>query len=123
MASRTRTRGASLTTRRCLACGYAGRFAQGRGGRGQFGLVPHAETAERSGPLGHCPRCGCDFHARPPRSYAEMEGLDQADRSEIDADAQESRLVERWLGFLFIAAIAVIALGSLSAALLAPFAR
>lgn len=52
-----------------------------------------------------------------------MEGLDQADRSEIDADAQESRLVERWLGFLFIAAIAVIALGSLSAALLAPFAR
>jgi hypothetical protein len=123
MASRTRTRGASLTTRRCLACGYAGRFAQGRGGRGlaRFGSEPTA--SDRSGPLGHCPRCGCDFHARPPRSYAEMEGLDQADRPELDADAQESRLVERWLGFLFIAAIAVIALGSLSAALVAPFAR
>jgi hypothetical protein len=52
-----------------------------------------------------------------------MEGLDEFDRSAVDADALESRLVERWLGFLFIAAIAVIALGSLSAALLAPFAR
>jgi hypothetical protein len=52
-----------------------------------------------------------------------MEGLEHADRSDLDAEAQESRLVERWLGFLFVAAIAVIALGSLSAALLAPFAR
>lgn len=43
----------------CLSCGFAGRALQGGSG----------ETAWA------CPRCGADLYARPPRSYAEMEGL------------------------------------------------
>lgn len=44
----------------CLACGYDGRIIQ----------------AGRSDPAWQCPQCGADLYARPPRSYAEMEGLE-----------------------------------------------
>jgi predicted RNA-binding Zn-ribbon protein involved in translation (DUF1610 family) len=44
----------------CLNCGHDGPELQGE--RGQALFV--------------CPCCGQDLYARPPRSYAEMEGLD-----------------------------------------------
>jgi hypothetical protein len=92
-----------LHQRQCVACGYAGRF------------VERPNQA-------NCPRCNCDFGERPPRSYAEMEGIDQlepraarAARARVqDPPAREWRLVERWLLLLFgMAAIvvAVLALG------------
>ena len=48
-----------LTRRTCLECGHQGRELQG-----QAGLTTLS-----------CPRCGADLYTRPPRSYAEMEGL------------------------------------------------
>lgn len=48
-----------LTRRTCLVCGHQGRRLQG----------PAGLTATR------CPHCNADLYARPPRSYAEMEGL------------------------------------------------
>jgi hypothetical protein len=50
---------AYLVDRCCLTCGYRGRELQAR--RGQERLV--------------CPQCRQDLYTRPPRSYAEMEGL------------------------------------------------
>ena len=98
-----RTR-AHLGVRRCLACGYAGRFAQA------------AHTASAQG-ADHCPRCGCDFHARPPKSYAEMEGLDDERRPVADPAALERRMLERWLLFLFLAVVVLVFLGTLVGAL------
>lgn len=67
-----------------------------------------------------CPRCGCDMAARPPRSYAEMEGLfelvpdaraeDPAVRVRADAAAV------RWL--LVVAAVATVSAGTLALLLL-----
>lgn len=48
--------------RRCLNCGFGGRSIQG------------ADDCRRF----RCPRCDADLYARPPRSYAEMEGLELA---------------------------------------------
>lgn len=48
-----------LHLRRCLTCGYDGTELQGRG----------------TGPF-VCPACGEDLYARPPRSYAELEAID-----------------------------------------------
>jgi hypothetical protein len=45
----------------CLACGFDGQALQ------------HLRYAECIA----CPRCGEDLGARPPRSYAELEGLDE----------------------------------------------
>ena len=50
---------ARLRTRTCLSCGYDGPSLQGERGRTTF----------------LCPCCGQDLYARPPLSYAEMEGL------------------------------------------------
>ncbi len=50
---------ARLKTRTCLSCGYDGPSLQGR--------RAHITVS--------CPCCGQDLYARPPRSYAEMEGL------------------------------------------------
>lgn len=112
MLGRVTARRSALRIRRCCACGYGGHFAQ-----------IQAERAEAIG--AHCPRCGCDFAVRPPRSYAEMEGLDERSpdgRSLIDAmndpasaltgptshpGAAESALVERWLAFSFAVALTV----------------
>ena len=49
------TRRSRMLARRCVACGQA---------------VPATGSL-----LPACLACGCDFHERPPRSYAEMEGL------------------------------------------------
>lgn len=48
-----------LTQRVCLACGY-------RGPELQSGYPVEVFV---------CPVCACDLYARPPRSYAEMEGV------------------------------------------------
>ena len=57
-----------LDRRLCLRCGYRGRLLQGDRGLMTF----------------TCPSCRCDLYARPPRSYAEMEGLhDQGEDSAI----------------------------------------
>lgn len=49
-----------LRQRICLACGY-------RGPEVQQGFPIEVFV---------CPACACDLYARPPRSYAEMEGVD-----------------------------------------------
>jgi predicted RNA-binding Zn-ribbon protein involved in translation (DUF1610 family) len=48
-----------LVQRSCLCCGYRGDELQVSGERAAY----------------RCPNCGQDLYARPPRSYAEMEGL------------------------------------------------
>lgn len=48
-----------LVQRVCLSCGYRGDEIQVSGERAAY----------------RCPKCGQDLYARPPRSYAEMEGL------------------------------------------------
>lgn len=90
MLGRVTARRSTLDIRRCCACGYGGHFAQ-----------VESEAARRNG--AHCPRCGCDFAARPPRSYAEMEGLDEGRRTGGpdgvggEGELSESAIVERWL--------------------------
>jgi predicted RNA-binding Zn-ribbon protein involved in translation (DUF1610 family) len=54
---------AEQARKKCLACGFDGRALQGERGRLTF----------------ECPSCGADLYARPPRSYAELEGLVEAD--------------------------------------------
>jgi hypothetical protein len=86
-----------LHQRQCVACGYAGRFV------------------DRPGQT-HCPRCTCDFGERPPKSYAEMEGIDELEprlaratrAGDFDPPQREWRLVERWLVFLFVMSVLVI---------------
>lgn len=91
-----------LHTRRCVGCGYDGALLRG----GQ---------AER------CARCGCDLAKRPPRSYAEMEGL-VGQPVILDApltpDRRQERVLQRWIAFLFLAALFIILLCSLSIAAL-----
>ncbi len=48
-----------LMKKTCLSCGYHGRALQGERGLSVY----------------QCPACQADLYARPPRSYAEMEGL------------------------------------------------
>ncbi|MCA9312282.1 MAG: hypothetical protein KDA21_13795 [Phycisphaerales bacterium] len=52
-----------LTKKTCLSCGYHGRALQGERGLSVY----------------QCPACDADLYARPPRSYAEMEGLLESD--------------------------------------------
>jgi hypothetical protein len=86
MLGRATARRSTLDIRRCCSCGYGGHFAQ---------LKPEAARRRAA----HCPRCGCDFATRPPRSYAEMEGFDEdhALRSGVSSLPTESTMVERWL--------------------------
>jgi predicted RNA-binding Zn-ribbon protein involved in translation (DUF1610 family) len=82
-----------LSRKLCLACGYDGPALQG----------VRAETAYM------CPNCGEDLYARPPRSYAELEGLDDelvfarsieacgGSRPRETLGARMLRLVRRWL--------------------------
>jgi hypothetical protein len=86
-----------LHRRQCVACGYSGRF------------VDRVNQAA-------CPRCSCDFAVRPPKSYAEMEGIDELEprlaratrAGAFDPPQREWRLVERWLVFLFVMSVLVI---------------
>ena len=76
--SRTRQRQTAIGCRDrhrrlCLYCGFDGSQIQRRG----------------EGAVFHCPACGGDLYARPPRSYAEMEGFaDEA--TEVGAGADGS---------------------------------
>jgi hypothetical protein len=53
---------------------------------------------------------------RPPKSYAEMEGIDELEprlaratrAGDFDPPQREWRLVERWLVFLFVMSVLVI---------------
>jgi hypothetical protein len=90
-----------LLMRRCLDCGYDGPQLHG-------------------GQTDQCPRCGCDLRKRPARSYAEMEGLvgqtiplDNAIADSIDT--RNDSLVQRWLAFLFMAMMGMVAFAYLSA--------
>ncbi|MBL9141156.1 MAG: hypothetical protein JNK53_04760 [Phycisphaerae bacterium] len=68
-----------------------------------------------------CPRCGCDLLARPPRSYAEMEGLHEAMTElppEMDAGVQ-ARLdaaAARWV--ILLCAVAAVAMTMVVGAML-----
>lgn len=94
-----------LFTRRCVACGT---------------------PVDSSTP--HCEECGCDFDERPPRSYAEMEGLvgsplhHDLDRDERphDAHARPARLIERWLLFIFLSLMMLVAIAMLASAAIQP---
>lgn len=67
----------------CLACGYSGPEVQG----------PLALLKYR------CPSCQTDLYARPPRSYAQMEGLapisTPPDRARLEEWAERLLAVER----------------------------
>ena len=63
---------------------------------------------------------GCDLLARPPRSYAEMEGLDAAPEPAAAADAMAAARTDaaatRWL--LVVGAIAMLAIAAVVVPLL-----
>jgi len=83
--------------RRCVACGYDGGLLHN-------GLAPR------------CARCSCDLSVRPAMSYAEMEGIIGESGSpgnpgefvfhsnfmEPLNSNHKSKLIERWLLFIFI---------------------
>ncbi|MCH2162181.1 MAG: hypothetical protein MK085_09955 [Phycisphaerales bacterium] len=78
--------------RRCLACGTA--------------VEDDALQVE-------CHDCGCDFLERPPRSYAEMEAIEEpitAVSPPLQAWSawREQVLVERWIWFLFGVGLLVV---------------
>jgi hypothetical protein len=81
MLSRVTSGRFDVLQRRCLGCGYGG------------------EQVERDAA---CPRCGCDFTIRPPRSYAEMEGFvgDPMPIEPVDSTASRDRLLGRWALFV-----------------------
>ena len=84
----------------CLACGAA---------VGSYQPVP---SPLPEGEHIRCVGCGCDLEQRPPMSYAEMEALQEAEVSRADAwaTALEARLVERWIGTIFVIALGAILL-------------
>jgi hypothetical protein len=119
MSGRAGTLGSRLLTRRCVACGYDGALL--RGG-----------DAER------CARCGCDLHARPARSYAEMEGFGKEgisrDGVSLDGRSQDGLApvrpaqpwpaagagsIHRWLAFLLMTVALLAVVGCLMAEVLA----
>ncbi|MBT8484677.1 MAG: hypothetical protein HKO59_09025 [Phycisphaerales bacterium] len=99
MRSSTTLIGAHLHVRRCVACGYDGSYL--------------GDLA-----ADHCSQCGCDFRARPPRSYAEMEGLaGPGGHAFATLDRCDTRgNLQRWLVFIFFLLIGLFAVLSLFAA-------
>lgn len=93
-----------LLQRRCVACGYD-------------------RDDIRSGDHTHCPACGCDLAQRPPRSYAEMEGL-VGQPLTIDAPKRrprrDDRLFRRWVVFFCFTALVFLSLIYLAAEVLHP---
>ncbi|MHC4948327.1 MAG: hypothetical protein ACYTG1_08705 [Planctomycetota bacterium] len=100
MVGKVQTFDRRLLRRQCVACGYDGVLLRG-------------------GQVEYCPRCSCDLQERPPRSYAEMEGL-LGHPLTIDAplarQRREARFIHRWLAFLFVAMLGLIAILYLTAA-------
>ena len=79
-----------------------------------------AAQPERA-PRALCEGCGCDFEERPPRSYAEMEGLvdfSEAPGSEAFGEWYRTLALERWLLTAFTAVIVAAFLVHAGAALL-----
>ena len=70
-----------MLAKTCLSCGYRGAALQGSG----RGSGRNASRALR------CPGCGTDLYARPPRSYAELEGFVPSDES-IDERVSQYRV-------------------------------
>lgn len=87
--------------RHCMQCGL----------NAEAVLAQHGEA---------CPRCGCDFHARPPRSYAELEGLLELapapEHARAQAQLRTDAVAARWLVVLL--AVMGLAAGAVVAALL-----
>lgn len=55
-----------------------------------------------------CRGCGCDFEERPPRSYADLEGLVEmaaAPRADAFEEWRATRAIERWLLIAFAGAL------------------
>ncbi len=72
-------------------------------------------------PRASCEACGCDFEERPPRSYAEMEGLvdfSEAPGSEAFGEWYRTLAFERWLLTAFTAVIVAAFLVHAGSALL-----
>ena len=90
MRLRTSTIQARHLARRCLQCGAA-----------------HPASAVHH----ECVHCGCDLAERPPRSYAEMEGLvEVAARAPFQdpfTSWRRAATFERWLLTAFTAAVLV----------------
>ena len=90
MRLRTSTIQARHLARRCVQCGAA-----------------HPSSALRH----ECVHCGCDLVERPPRSYAEMEGLVEA--APLPAgehgfnEWRRGVVLERWLLMAFSGAVLV----------------
>lgn len=88
--------------RRCVGCGLAA-------------------EAINAGSIDECPRCGCDLSSRPPRSYAEMEGLFELDAADVPeapgvARARLDAAAARWV--LVVCGVALAAVATLAAAML-----
>lgn len=103
MMGELRTLDRRLLVRRCVECGYDGPQVRDD-------LLNQADL---------CPHCGCDLRRRPPRSYAEMEGLlglSMVVEPPTKRESVEERLIHRWLAFLFFALMGMVAIAYLSAA-------
>jgi hypothetical protein len=93
-----------LFVKRCVFCGYDGALI-------------------RSGRTDRCVQCGCDLRERPPRSYAEMEGI-VAPPVTVNsllfdhghAGEERRRVGPRWLSFLFLVVVGLSLLVYLVAA-------
>lgn len=100
MIGKVKTLSARLLVKRCVSCGYDGALLRG-------------------GQARRCARCGCDLQQRPPRSYAEMEGLlgqPLTFEPPLIDDYRDDSLIHRWLAFIFLMMIAMVAIAYLSAA-------
>jgi hypothetical protein len=112
----THTRRSHLFVRRCVCCGYESRALDDGAA---------------------CIRCGCDLTERPPRSYAEMEGLLDAPAPRLPhgppearwlenaappiplaCESEGSRTMKRWMLFLLLSMLLLITIAALAAAAL-----
>lgn len=69
-----------------------------------------------------CPACDCDFSRRPPRSYAQMEGLDSShDQGSISAVVKVNRRwsMEQRLLVAFLTILAAVGLAGMVASFMA----
>ena len=92
--------------RRCVQCGLAADAI-------------HSDHGDQ------CPRCGCNLAARPPRSYAEMEGLFELTQDAVVVDARVRARADaasaRWL--IVVAAVGLAAIATLAATMVLAGAR
>lgn len=108
----THTRRSHLFIRRCVCCGFETRVLDD---------------------VAACVRCGCDLVERPPRSYAEMEGLIDAAPSQghasprwldipqpaaLTGESEAGRTLKRWMLFLLLSMLLLITIAALAAAAL-----